>query len=122
MNLTPTGERRARYAQAFRTVDPRPSRFSNQGSNYRAWAQRADAWQTLAEHRTKAAASSAETVTYLAEVWPTLGGPITDTPVSGDMLAVATKLGTAAAWDRAALVPAAPAIATAAHRIEVQAT
>ncbi len=40
---TTTGENRNKYANAH-PDDPRPSRFSNQGRDYRAWAERADVW------------------------------------------------------------------------------
>jgi hypothetical protein len=39
--VTPVGEAREAYAR-FATADPRPSRFANDGRDYRAWAERAD--------------------------------------------------------------------------------
>lgn len=41
MGQTIVGERREHYVA---TVEARPSRFSNEGRDYRAWAQRADDW------------------------------------------------------------------------------
>lgn len=43
--MTPTGEHRARYASTHTDTDPRPSRFANNGDDYTAWAERADAWR-----------------------------------------------------------------------------
>ncbi|MCJ1709246.1 hypothetical protein [Microbacterium sp. VKM Ac-2923] len=42
--MTGVGEIRAAYAVAFAEVDPRPSRFADEGAAYAAWAERADAW------------------------------------------------------------------------------
>ncbi|MDQ1113948.1 hypothetical protein QE418_003396 [Microbacterium testaceum] len=42
--MTGVGEVRAAYAVAFAEVDPRPSRFADEGATYRAWAERANAW------------------------------------------------------------------------------
>lgn len=42
--MTGVGEVRAAYAVAFAEVDPRPSRFAEEGAPYAAWAERADAW------------------------------------------------------------------------------
>lgn len=42
--MTNAGENRERYAREHRHDDPRPSRFTNEGRDYRAWAERADAW------------------------------------------------------------------------------
>lgn len=39
--LTATGINRERYAKL---IEPRPSRFANEGRDHRAWAARADAW------------------------------------------------------------------------------
>lgn len=44
MGTTTTGENRENYAA---TVEPRPSRFDNEGKEYRAWSERADAYATL---------------------------------------------------------------------------
>lgn len=46
--MTLTGQHRANYAIAARIEDPRPSRFTNNGNEYRAWAERADRAQIWA--------------------------------------------------------------------------
>lgn len=45
--MTRTGANRNRYANQHATTDPRPSRFTNDGQDYTAWAARADAWAEL---------------------------------------------------------------------------
>lgn len=42
---------------AYAAVDPRPSRFANDGRDYRAWAERADAWAAASKGDTDAAAN-----------------------------------------------------------------
>ena len=84
--MTHTGENRARYARERGHIDPRPSRFANEGIDYRAWAERADAW---AEAQTRAALREMVGVfrmdmargypvlsrTRVVELWRTTGVP-----------------------------------------------
>ena len=48
MSLTRIGQHREDYAIAAHIEDPRPSRFANNGEDYRAWAERADRAQIWA--------------------------------------------------------------------------
>ena len=45
--MTQLGINRERYARECKHIDPRPSRFTNGGADYREWAARADAWAAV---------------------------------------------------------------------------